>query len=537
MNKLIITGHPHSSYEEVEELLHICGMAYAARSIREGFTPQQITETLCKAYGVLLSEYHTGISQIEIDAIWHSMVLDLMLANIDRPFWGWSDPNAIYLLDFWKSVDSNIAFILVYDKPESVFTHYEPHSIVDKNYIKERLDAWSTYNTELLNFYRQNQDRCLLVHAQQVRLSAASYIQQLKVRIGKNLKFPDKILWKGSEISCDSPKITARNKKNNQNDEFILNEPTTVKTNVQVAPYFTDNQNDNPLLRYIAKALMYNNKQSAKVYKELQESANLPLINDGIEGIAAIDAWQAMVEQICKSQIQTDQIQSLTEELSQVKQSSQELVRSLEDEISKAKTEYEDAKNSVEILKQERESLHGKLTEQNRKFNDTEKQKLELSQNLQQAEKSAKDKAEQLENLQSRLAEQNKRADDTERQKASLSQNLQQAEKSAKERAEQLEQLKKQFEDIKKTALEKEKQARELDAKNKDLQIKAQNASQNSELKHENEILLSQLHQVQKELEKYYLENQELKKNAEPLISKLYGAKERVKNTLEYRIG
>ncbi|MDR2099755.1 MAG: hypothetical protein LBP40_02860, partial [Campylobacteraceae bacterium] len=140
-----------------------------------------------------------------------------------------------------------------------------------------------------------------------------------------------------------------------------------------------------------------------------------------------------------------------------------------------------------------------------------------------------------------KLNEQSKKTEDIEKQKAALSQNLQQTEKLAKERAEQLEQLKKQLEETKRQTLEKEKQAKELEAKNKELQAKEQNALANGELEQENELLLSQLHQVQEELEKYYLENQELKKNSKladaPAKPKLYGAKERVKNTLQYRIG
>ena len=28
-----------------------------------------------------------------------------MLGNLEENFWGWSDPNAIYLLDYWKQLD------------------------------------------------------------------------------------------------------------------------------------------------------------------------------------------------------------------------------------------------------------------------------------------------------------------------------------------------------------------------------------------------------------------------------------------------
>ncbi|MDR3178232.1 MAG: hypothetical protein LBT96_04530 [Campylobacteraceae bacterium] len=487
MNKVIIAGHPYSAYEEVEELLRICGMSYANQSIREGFTPQQITGTLCKAYGISLSENYKDIEQIDVGAVWHSMVLDLMLANIDHSFWGWSDPNVIYLLNFWKSVDPKIVFILVYDKPESVFA--KPYSL-EKNHIKESLNAYSAYNTELLNFYRQNQDRCFLVHAQQVRLSAASYIQQLKIRIGKNLKFPNKIVWKGTEISCpeETPKRTARNKKINRENEMFM-QTMQITENSKVVSLPSDNPSDNPLARYIAKALTHNNRQSVKVYKELQESANLPLVNEGVDGIAAIDAWQSMVEQVYKSQMQAEQIQNLTEQLNRAEQNAQEKEHLLEHEINKIKVEHEEAKSHIETLKNEQ--------------------------------------SKQLE----KIVEQSKKTDDVEKQKAALSQNLQQTEKSAKEKAEQLEQLKKQLEESKKIVA----QAKELEIKNKELQ--AVSTPQNSALEQENEMLLSQLHQIQEELERYYLENQELKKNVGFGVPKLYGAKERVKNSLEYHIG
>ncbi|MDR1460643.1 MAG: hypothetical protein LBI78_03280 [Campylobacteraceae bacterium] len=494
MNKAIIVGHPYSAYEEVEELLQMCGMACANQSIREGFTPQQITQTLCKAYGVLSTEHYEDVKQIEVSAIWHSMVLDLMLANIDQLFWGWSDPNAIYLLDFWKSVDTKIAFILVYDNPESVFTRFNMESYLsDQNHAKNRLKDWSAYNAELLSFYQKNQDRCFLVHAQQIRLSAASYIQQLKIRIGKSLKFPDKILWKGTEISCreDGSKRAAKNKKTNrQNKEFMQFQQTTedVAVSSKIVSFYATNSDSSPLLRYIAKDLVRNNRQVQKVYKELQESANLPLVNEGVEGIAAIDAWQMMVEQLRQSQTQTQEIQNLTEQLNRTEQDVQDTICSLEHEVNKTKAAYEEVANHAETLKQERINLYSKLSEQSKKTDDVEKQKVILSKNLEQTEKLAKEKTEQLE------------------------------------------QLKKQLEETKKIVLDKDKQAKELHAK-------AQNIPQDNELEQENEMLLSQLHQVQEELERYYLENQELKKDIKPIMSKLYGAKERVKKSLEYRIG
>lgn len=57
----------------------------------------------------------------------------------------------------------------------------------------------------------------------------------------------------------------------------------------------------------------------------------------------------------------------------------------------------------------------------------------------------------------------------------------------------------------------------------------------------ENELLLTQLHLVQEELERYYLENQALKKQGgmfhKPKNTRHYGAAERVREQLSYRLG
>lgn len=57
------------------------------------------------------------------------------------------------------------------------------------------------------------------------------------------------------------------------------------------------------------------------------------------------------------------------------------------------------------------------------------------------------------------------------------------------------------------------------------------------DLKEENELLLTQLHQVQEELERYFVENQRLKQTMVPRDPPLYGAADRVKQQLTYRLG
>jgi DNA repair exonuclease SbcCD ATPase subunit len=73
-------------------------------------------------------------------------------------------------------------------------------------------------------------------------------------------------------------------------------------------------------------------------------------------------------------------------------------------------------------------------------------------------------------------------------------------------------------------------------------ELKAAKASvlappQVKDLEEENDLLLTQLHQVQEELERYYLENQDLKKNQTQPKAKPYGAAQRIQQQLSYRLG
>ncbi|UUC91703.1 hypothetical protein [Comamonas sp. C11] len=70
----------------------------------------------------------------------------------------------------------------------------------------------------------------------------------------------------------------------------------------------------------------------------------------------------------------------------------------------------------------------------------------------------------------------------------------------------------------------------------KQLQTQGAMAS-NADLEKENELLLTQLHKVQRELERHYLENSKLKATQPPKPQAYYGAADRVKKQLSYRLG
>ena len=420
MNKILIVGHPQSGYQEVEELLKACGMANAKPSRREGFLPQQISSTLCKVHdtGAVDSIAAGGeIQQIEVGPLWHGMAMDLMLGNLEQPFWGWSDPQSIYLLDYWLKLDPTITFVLAYDKPQSVLTRLDVQSGagLGPQTLQQRVQGWMAFNAELVHFFLRHPQRCLLVHTEQVRESAASYLQQMRARI--EAPWSDRMEQLVGPLALSSGDVAGAL----SNDAATL-----VLTAPDHSPITPHRPATDALASFLADVLLSQHPASLQLYEELQACANLPLGDELSRTMpAALDAWQSMVAR--QLELQAKDLQ-------------------------------------LDNLQQVAQQLQTKLTEQ-----------------------------QDLKQLQTQLLAQ---------------------EQEAQKRLQALQ--------------------TELDS------MRTKAAEPPAELLQENELLFNQLHQVQEELERYYLESQQLKQKLKPAKAPepvYYGAGQRIRQQLSYKLG
>jgi len=193
MTKIAVVGHPQSGIEGIEQLLISAGMAVAQPSRRDGMSPQEINAALVKAHGAVPVESLQSakqLQQIQVAPVWQGMVLDLMLGNLDSRVWGWMDPQAIYLLDYWKDLDPEIVFVLAYDAPHSALTRLSLEEAgASEQELQRRLDAWVAYNSALLHFHLRNPGRSVLVHVGQTKPLARRHLQYLSERIDLPLQF------------------------------------------------------------------------------------------------------------------------------------------------------------------------------------------------------------------------------------------------------------------------------------------------------------------------------------------------------------
>ena len=510
MKKIIITGHPQSGLEQIESLLLSAGMAAALPSQDKQLTAQEITTILCKAHGVVPLAQIQGdqtLAQIEVAPVWQGMVLDLMLANLQHPLWGWADPHSIQLLEYWKAQDPQVVFVLVYDAPHTALTRLSlEDAAAPAEVLQQRLQTWVAYNSALLQFYLRNPQRCVLVHASEAEPSAQRYVQLINSRIDAPLQLstPDQ------EPQLLHPTDSATNEKSAVTAAPAAPEHSIVLT--QPVQNFTNSQQAHMLLAQLLETY----PQAQTLYEELQAAATLPRNNPQMLGWngdaqSRFAAWQEFVQLHQLSRASHAELLKKQEQFSQVKQA-------LEADFSKIKAllaAEQSRKNELQVLLQQSSQKHQESTEENELLltqlhqvqEELERHYLD-GQKLKQSLEAAQAQAKQLPTVQAELKK------------------TQETLKITQDKANELPKVQEKL---------KEAQAALQAAKTQ----KA--AAPSQELKEENELLLLQLHQVQEELERYYLENQKLKIGSahkpKAEARDYYGAADRIKRQLSYRLG
>lgn len=502
MNKIIVVGHPQSGWEGVHELLLACGMAQALPSRREGFTPEQISATLLKAHGVLpVQQVRSAdeLQQIAVAPVWQGLALDLVLANMEQPLWGWADVQAVYLLDYWKAQDPQTMFVLVYDAPQTALTrHAVEHLETDPEALQAKVNAWVAYNAALLSFHLRNPERSLLVHADQVQTSATHYVQQLSARMDAPLQLPGAAQGRLNISVTDDGVLDGV--------QPVLQAETAEVDIVHEGTNMAASQSDlqsHALAQWLAQQLLQEYPEAQELYAQLQAAASMPqrAQQQGTSLLACHDlqqqhyqAWAAFVAQ----QTAMQQSAARLAQLGATLQDSQQQLQHSHRQIEQLQQTY--LRTQQLVLEQEQ-----LLSSRNTALQDSEQENGLLLQQLHQVQ-------EELESRYLQSQEQAKQLAELPKLQAEL--------KSAQEKAAKLQQTEAQ--------LKKELQ-----------QAAAKPAS--AELQEENGLLLSQLHKVQEELERYYLENRQLKSGGSKLKSQskqtYYGAADRVKQQLSYRLG
>lgn len=237
-NKFLIVGNKYSNYKFVEKLLVNNGIKKASKLKKERIKPKAISKIILK-----LNDCKND-NNFTVNPMWNALAMDLFISNMNKDYWIWSDRNAVDLLNFWKTTDSNLAFILVYSKPEYFIKELIKKSPINLNreLIDKEVNRWITYNRKLLNFYYRNNDSSILVNSDQVSSNSLDYIENLQEQ--KLIKIVNTDL-----IEKDSESI----ENISSNDE---------------------------LYDYLISQLINEYQELNNIYQEMQSCANFPYIKE-----------------------------------------------------------------------------------------------------------------------------------------------------------------------------------------------------------------------------------------------------------------
>ena len=296
MNKVLIVGHPLSGYEVVEQMLVSFGMSAAQPSLKEQMSAIEMGATLCRAHGVIPEQtpYLHGYSlakQIKGESVWNGLVLDLLRGNLEQPFWGWADPMAIYLLEFWRQAVSDITFVLVYNHPRSVFegsiARSGGMSLYDEDDPGGDVTAgWKSYNEALLHFYYHNEDRCLLVHSEALRNPGQRGLRQVHTLLSERIN-------SDFEKKIDSTDIGALPASPRGRTETSSAHPDTPRPVVAGPLANTVSGSNDYLATFVVESVLQQYPAEIQLYEELQAVATLPWNSEAAVDFDAVAAWRA----------------------------------------------------------------------------------------------------------------------------------------------------------------------------------------------------------------------------------------------------
>jgi hypothetical protein len=492
MKRIIVVGHPNSSFQDIHQLLLRSGVAEACPSCHNNYTPNQISEILLKAHAALpVLEIHSDepIRQIDVSPVWHGLHTDLFLANVEKNLWGWADTQAIYLLDYLVSIDSSIFFVLAYDKPSSVYTNtsLECVSATDGE-LEGWLKGWVAYNSALLKFHLRHPKRSILVHGDQAKISPQHWLLQIPGVLDTSThEMPTLEKTSRGEISpshrAGSLAIREAAPANHaeRDRQTILGDPT--------------------LLELIVGDIVKAFPCAAQLFEELQATASSPsesCLNFGLSWDGAglpvrYRAWRTLVAQKAALQDYVTQLASRNSD------------------ILALRGEIENQNAVIEALRSDQSTLTNIVTKEQAARTKLEKENVEKSEELQSLHKEKEHLLEENKiTLGGEIERKNIAIEELRGAQSQLSALVQ------KERAERV----------------------KLEGENNEKLKQLQNLKkEKDQLREENQFILTQLHHAQEELERHQLASHSPKKDNASSSPPLYGAANRIKQGLSYRLG
>ena len=481
MKIICVTGAPGSDVNKVADILFAAGVA-PAQPLRQdsSFTIASWHDKVIAAAG---SDKASPEPVHQPGRFWEQFATNLFMENMQQPQWAWADPGSVWLLDFWQQFEPNLHFVLVYTSPQRALAEALAAEREHGSDTAALMAVWESHQREILRFHHRNPNRTILVDAGECLAAPSSLIAVCATRWKLDLT--------PTAIVLPDPSMTA------------------------------------PLVGYLAEQLRQTRPELQMLQQELE--ASLQVLLPDADDIATVPELFAAVEDYKQMRSAAGRADALALQINSMAGQFAMAEAELKSAHAEARSESEQILLQMHQLQEEMERgfLHSKELEaikaKKRKTID------ELTQKLAQSEATATKLRKELE-----AAKANK---SVEKEKQDALAALATAKKELGTAHQDIKRLKGEH-DATKEALKKELQAAKanklaegekadalaaLTSARKDLEaarlerdrLKGEQVAA-KEAQQENNLLLAQLHQVQEELEHYFLQHKNaVKQNQE----------------------
>jgi len=530
MSIVIAIAPTPDTANSVWSALQKTGLQAAAPSRREQLTPQQLhalmLKTVQQRQGSTLSISPANDS---LDRLWTELAADLVLANVEAPRYGWHQPLDAHTPGFWQRFDPQTRFVLAYENP----AEFIARSLAERNRAQENfvwnadifarlIQHWHETHSLLLDtFYALGSD-AVLVHVDQShqvpRMLDESASEAGTVVVAESLPNqpdltvltellrplvrqhkPSHALWQELQAAAHAPMaMQADESQNGQHAVVACLELQTALASTRRAFDASLQQQTHLQDQLSAEILARQRETAAKLDLVKQIDALIQAqadLQQELESLRKQHTQQAeqyqgqLREQKEESELLLNQLHQVQEELEKyfLKSGEEAQTRAAaQQELAALKKQQEQVKKAQADLQQELESLRTQNTQQVEQYQGQLREQAEESELL----------LNQLHQVQEELEKHFLKSGEEAQARAAAQQ--------------ELEALKKQQEQVKKAQTDLQQELESL--RKQHTQQVEQYQGQLREQTEESELLLTQLHQVQEELERYFLQYQDQKK-------------------------
>lgn len=485
MKKIIIVGHNQENNEKLETLFQHFGMKKALPSRREGLTPIQVGELLSKA----IKSQAPQIQEIDEEELPKKLPTHISKRRLKKNLKKQQNTQVASALP--KSMWDYIPMDLMIANIDNEFWGW-----ADKNAL-ENLEYWKNLDPSIYFVLTYDQPQSLLhkLESENEEISKEIILEKLDDWNAYNTKMLD-FFEKNPEraILINNERVK---QQNNSSIKALYSQVVPNEFNHQEIVSFEElsidqTASESPISSVLVNTIIHNSPEISETFSKLNQQANFPSVeyyNSDIDSV--IDAWREN-----KSKSKTIRKQEI-----EIKERDNILKTTLTENKEKD-IKIQNLIDENKETSSKNENLRSQLKTSEVKLSNLETKNNELTKNYQESLDEKNVVNEQLNIVLQQL------------EKVSL-------EKKSIEKAHY-----KSEEDRKNAILSNEKKEKEL------IQEKNKLLKENEKATSENQELLFQLHLVQEELEKVFLENKRLKETPP-----LWGAANRIRNQLTYRIG